>query len=257
MSGLIRLYPEAWRDRYEAEFLALLETRPPTFGDRFDIIRGAIDARIHPQVRRAPEDPVMTDERAADLVIARRLGYGSLVGAVLWIVTWFVAINGPLVVDGIRSYHDGAAAMPLYMLSVALLVGGLIGQLLWLPHSARLARAGFAIAMPFLCLWAFGPWLLFAFIAATLGLVALAIGAARAHAWPVPVSVLLAASSVGLSVLFYAAMANSWNPSQELGAVLIVVLTLPLWLVVGGTLVVGLAGVHATRGPDPGPAGPA
>ena len=257
MSGLVRLYPAAWRDRYEDEFVALLAARPPTLGDRFDIVRGAIDARIHPQVRRAPEDPILTDQRAADLVVARRLGYASLAGAVVWIATWIVAVNGPLVVDGIRSYHDGAAAMPLYMLSVALLVGGLIGQLLWLPQSARLARAGFVIATPFLCLWAFGPWLLFAFIGATLGLVALAIGAARAGAWPVPASVLLAASSIGLSVLFYAALANSWNLSQELGAVLILALTLPLWLIVGGTLVAGPAGVHAAPGPDPGAAGPA
>ena len=52
MSALVRLYPRAWRERYEAEFLELLEARPPTIGDRFDILRGALDARLHPQVRR-------------------------------------------------------------------------------------------------------------------------------------------------------------------------------------------------------------
>ena len=45
MSALIRLYPHAWRERYEPEFLALLEARPPSVRDRIDIIRGAIDAR--------------------------------------------------------------------------------------------------------------------------------------------------------------------------------------------------------------------
>src|SRR4029079_7068859 len=34
VSALIRLYPRAWRERYEDEFLALLEARPPTIGDR-------------------------------------------------------------------------------------------------------------------------------------------------------------------------------------------------------------------------------
>jgi hypothetical protein len=51
VSALIRLYPRAWRERYEDEFLALLEARPPTIGDRLDIVRAALDARMHPQVR--------------------------------------------------------------------------------------------------------------------------------------------------------------------------------------------------------------
>ena len=58
MSALIRLYPAAWRERYEAEFLDLLEARPPTLGDRFDILRGALDARVRPQVQGTPQDPI-------------------------------------------------------------------------------------------------------------------------------------------------------------------------------------------------------
>ena len=50
MTALVRLYPRAWRDRYEAEFLALLEARPPTPRDRLDLVRGAVDARLHPEV---------------------------------------------------------------------------------------------------------------------------------------------------------------------------------------------------------------
>ena len=36
MSRLVRLYPRAWRDRYEEEFLTLLAERPPTFADLVD-----------------------------------------------------------------------------------------------------------------------------------------------------------------------------------------------------------------------------
>ncbi len=53
MSRLVRLYPRAWRDRYEDEFLRLIVDRPPSRLERFDIVRGAIDAWLHPQVRRA------------------------------------------------------------------------------------------------------------------------------------------------------------------------------------------------------------
>lgn len=49
MSRLTRLYPQGWRDRYEDEFLALLEERPPTTRDVLDTLRGAIDAHLHPQ----------------------------------------------------------------------------------------------------------------------------------------------------------------------------------------------------------------
>ena len=55
MSRLIRLYPRAWRDRYEDEFVALVEAHRPGVRDRVDIVRSAVDARIHPQVQARPE----------------------------------------------------------------------------------------------------------------------------------------------------------------------------------------------------------
>ena len=53
MSRLVRLYPRAWRERYEDEFLGLIQDRPPSRLERVDIVLGAIDAWLHPQVRRA------------------------------------------------------------------------------------------------------------------------------------------------------------------------------------------------------------
>lgn len=46
---LIGLYPRAWRERYEEEFLAVLEDRKATFSDFADIALGALDAWIRPQ----------------------------------------------------------------------------------------------------------------------------------------------------------------------------------------------------------------
>ena len=54
MSRLVRLYPRPWRDRYEEEFLALLEERPPTMGDLLDTVRGALDAHLNPQGQAEP-----------------------------------------------------------------------------------------------------------------------------------------------------------------------------------------------------------
>jgi hypothetical protein len=54
MSRLVRLYPKAWRDRYEVEFLTLLAERPPTVADLFDTVRGALDAHLNPQAQGEP-----------------------------------------------------------------------------------------------------------------------------------------------------------------------------------------------------------
>jgi hypothetical protein len=43
---LIKLYPSAWRERYEREFLDLLDRHPPTPMDVLDIAIGAVDARL-------------------------------------------------------------------------------------------------------------------------------------------------------------------------------------------------------------------
>lgn len=53
MTRLVRLYPRPWRDRYEAEVLDLLEQRPPSMRDAVDLVRGALDAHLHPQSERA------------------------------------------------------------------------------------------------------------------------------------------------------------------------------------------------------------
>lgn len=93
MSRLIALYPRIWRDRYEAEFRALMSERPPGAWARFDIVMGALDARIHPQVVSA--DPEGSDPRV-------RIGgaLGVLSGA-LWVAAslafhgaWFNADLG-------------------------------------------------------------------------------------------------------------------------------------------------------------------
>jgi hypothetical protein len=47
---LLRLYPRAWRKRYEEEVLAMLEQRPLSFADTLDLLTGACDAHLHPHL---------------------------------------------------------------------------------------------------------------------------------------------------------------------------------------------------------------
>jgi hypothetical protein len=43
---LLRLYPKAWRQRYEAEMKALLDQHEVTIVTRLDLLRGAVDASL-------------------------------------------------------------------------------------------------------------------------------------------------------------------------------------------------------------------
>lgn len=48
--SMVRLYPRAWRERYEEEFVALLEERPASVLVVYDVALGIVDAWLSPQV---------------------------------------------------------------------------------------------------------------------------------------------------------------------------------------------------------------
>lgn len=54
MSRLVRLYPAAWRARYEAELQGILAEHPLTPRQRLDLVWGAIDAHLHPGLAGPP-----------------------------------------------------------------------------------------------------------------------------------------------------------------------------------------------------------
>lgn len=97
MSALVRLYPRSWRERYETEFLALLASRPPSIGDRVDIVRGAVDARLHPELSGEPG-------RSHALTPAERVAAtAALAAGALWLA-WFGLI--------VRDFRGWDAAEP-------------------------------------------------------------------------------------------------------------------------------------------------
>jgi hypothetical protein len=238
MSRIVRLYPAAWRERYEPEFVELLATRPPGLMDGVDIIRGALDAHLHPQVlqRREIQPPSPASEDHVRL--ARRLGFGAVGGAALWIIAWVVASLGPIRYDDQGAYRDGAAAFPFLLGAIALLSGGLAGQLVHLPRSARLARIGAGVALPFLLIWGIQPWLLWAAVPMVGGLVVLALGAHHSGAWPTWTSGAVAlACFVVVAIMAYGL---STAVDRMAGGMLFLVAAtafVPVWLGVGATLI--------------------
>jgi hypothetical protein len=74
---LLRLYPRAWRARYGDEFAALLDTQPRSPQLVIDILAGAIDARLDPQLAAAPSCPQPEGDKAMNSTMRFRcMGHG-------------------------------------------------------------------------------------------------------------------------------------------------------------------------------------
>lgn len=77
MTWLLNLYPPRWRHRYGAELGELIATRPFSIGGALDLLAGAIDAWIHPELVA----PVTSESKGETVMVARALhlkcaGYG-------------------------------------------------------------------------------------------------------------------------------------------------------------------------------------
>jgi hypothetical protein len=180
---LLSLYPRAWRERYEDEFLALLEARPPDTHDRIDIVRGAIDARLHPQPASGGSPELPTPIPYDGPWTARAAGRLPLIGGFLWLASVWLAINSPLGSESDRTYHDAGAAWPTLAISVVLLLLGGWAVAATTPRTSRIARGAMVIAAMAGLVWALAPWLLPLGLTMLLGLAILAVEAARTGRW--------------------------------------------------------------------------
>jgi hypothetical protein len=243
MSRLVALYPRTWRDRYEDEFLALLSERPPNPVDRLDIIRGAVDARLHPQVPGTPAESEPPVDRGPWPV---RAGWLTLLGGALWIAALVVAINSPIVtyesyrdLASMVAYRDTAASMPLFFAAITLLGVGMIALTLQLPETARAARAACYLSSMAGLLWAFAPWLLPSGLIAFPGLLVVAFAAWRVGRWSsMELGILVTGVGLGWGLLLTGA-SGLWGPptpNPDLQFFVVVPLV-SAWVVVGASLV--------------------
>ena len=119
---LLRLYPETWRARYGAELTDLLLARPPSPRDRLDILRGAVDARLNPQLT---EEPVLRVPTAADRLLALA---GFMAGSLFTIWASIIAVSTPpwgsmaLADEGLMAAAYGAGLVGM-IFAICVLVG--------------------------------------------------------------------------------------------------------------------------------------
>lgn len=245
MTSLLRLYPRDWRERYEDEFLSLLADRPPDVRDRFDIVRGAIDARIRPQVRKGAGAPGPEAPRAS--VSSRALGVLVALGAIPWLTGFVVAANGPVVVDDYGTYRDGAAALPFGLVAFVLLAAGLIEVARMLPHGSD--AGGLAASAAAVCgvLWSLMPWVLPLFVIASVGYVGLALVARRTGVWGTLDSAILLAGIAIAWVLLAVGLLGRASTTDYAPYLAFWIAMTSIWLAVGHALIVGDRSAVAVR----------
>jgi len=172
VTRLLRLYPGAWRDRYGDELVALLEEHPATALELFDLMRGALDAHLHPQVRgsgaAAPDKEIPVNQRI--------LGAMAAIGGLVWIVGIVSTYLLPLDVYGERD-----TSLAVWGVAIgAGLIGIALGELGTRPGSASwpghaIAIASISLGVTVLLGW---PWLVIGLTGLPLMVM---LGAARAY----------------------------------------------------------------------------
>jgi hypothetical protein len=163
--SLLRLYPAAWRSRYGAEVLDLLEERPPALRDSIDLIRGALDAHLHPPTG------------------SRLPSFAAILAGAAWTVVALAVLSEPVAPDwpGFLAWTlvpglIGAVAGLVASLGLALRLGDAPG---------RLGRVAVAAVLITHVGWAI--WLLFAILGAGYGVPTAATGVSDSAGSRVPV----------------------------------------------------------------------
>jgi hypothetical protein len=218
----MRLYPSTWRDRYEAEFLPVLQERPVGLRGSFDIVLGAVDAHLHPELVGAGRQPLTH----------RIPGLLALAAGGLW-VAWFLNAYsiGP---DG--EWGDGIGyAVVLMLVSIPgdYLVG--FGRRIALGIGATIGLAMLSWGLP----WDVGDGLLnlsagaAGYIVAGAGLVCLA--AIRSGIGP-RVRWLMLAVTVLLPATAAIPILGGFGPSDRGGMLALLVAVVPFglaWMLFG------------------------
>jgi hypothetical protein len=194
MSNLLRLYPAAWRERYGDELVALLEDHPATLLDHLDLMRGALDAHLHPQIRgvaAVPDKELPVNQRA--------FGFVAAAGGIIWIL-------GILSIFVLPRDAEGSRSLGLAMVGMALaiaFIGAALGDLGTRRASATSERTGrlvivvsLALGLTLVVAW---PIFLFGLFGFPILVALLAIRGTRNGVFPTWFAVV--ASIAGLGVL--------------------------------------------------------
>ena len=128
MNWLLQLYPARWRERYGEEFGAVLASQHASVGLVLDVLGGAIDAHLYPQIKNSNSKPIKEEDTMTLLMLQR------------------CSAGGPKL-----SAHDQRIAS-FFMILSALTMAVLYIALTKIYHSAPAVQAVGYASFPALCL---------------------------------------------------------------------------------------------------------
>jgi drug/metabolite transporter (DMT)-like permease len=128
MTWLLQLYPARWRERYGEEFGAVLASQRASVGLVLDVLGGAIDAHLYPQIQHSRSKPIKEEDTMTLLMLQR------------------CSAGGPKL-----SPRDQRIAS-LFMIFSALVMAALYIGLTKIYHSAPAVQALFYASFPALAL---------------------------------------------------------------------------------------------------------
>lgn len=139
---LLRLYPRAWRDRYGDEFLEMVGSEPLQLQQVIDIVSGAIDAWLSPDVRGATRATAQstggtTMAKTVSVCEKNQVRYtvrDGLIGAAMIIAGSLLSVLLGTALK--RNGYDGAAES---VMNMGWLVAMNLSMPLWLTKGQRLA----------------------------------------------------------------------------------------------------------------------
>lgn len=108
MNWMLRLYPASWRERYGEEFGAVLASQRASPGLVLDVLAGALDARLHPQIRQADSEQAIQNKSGDDTMTLAMLQR--------------CAIGGPKLSPSERRIASGLAISSSLVLAILYLV---------------------------------------------------------------------------------------------------------------------------------------
>jgi hypothetical protein len=130
---MLRLYPSAWRERYEAEMVALLEQHEITFWTVLDLLVGALDARLDPHYRRTLQLLPMQRLQASWKLLASA-GIAFWLSLFLWAKMW----------DTVRYPDPLASSIAIVSIFFAILPFLLV-VIVWIVVQAILRKRGWKL----------------------------------------------------------------------------------------------------------------
>ena len=160
MNWLVRLYPAAWRQRYGQEFASVLESQRPSVGLIVDVLGGAVDAWLHPQIRNPQQEVTGGEATMTNEMIMRCTAGGpklsqrdQVVGSATMMIGALVMATAYVVLTWL--YHSRPAVQALGYMAVPGMFQ-LYANTAYLrrrPISTQIVITGGTLAFIYLIMW--------------------------------------------------------------------------------------------------------